>query len=777
MKSAPSTTGPIESLLGQPETLPAAAAEAIARLLPNEPIRVFALADLDVRRRFSPTWLAVTDAHVVLAAPKDGAAAGGSASDWGTTAFPIGEIESIETFDGIACCWMTLLAAEKRPLATVQYTRRQGRAIGNVQFAAEQIRKRQKEANGGAALAGNLDPRNDYQEAVLKSVKEAQASLLTQKMGILLRLLSYMRPHKKAVAIGFTMSVLMTLAVLIPPYLTRLLVDNILRPVERGSLAAPEAFRWLWMTIGALAAMLALGEVMSFVRLRVMAIVGEKISMKLREDVYGHMQKLSLAFFGSRPTGTLVTRVSSDTDRLWDFITFGFIDMVMAGFQILGVAVALVLQDWSLALAVLAPVPIMIAMFYVFGERLQVLFLRIWRKWSSMTAVLSDVIPGIRVVKAFAQEDHEVQRFNEKNLAVEQEAEILHREWTRFWPRVMMLMHTCTLLVWVIGAPRVLRHMQSGGAEGMPLGIFLAFVGYMWLFWEPVQRLGMMSRAINRVTTSASRVFEVLDTVPTIANKPDAAATPPLEGRVAFDNVTFSYDGVRNVLRNVTFDVTPGEMIGLVGPSGGGKTTLVNLICRFYDVKDGTIRIDGRDVRDLDIGSLRRQIGVVLQEPYLFHGTVAENIAYGSHGASRRDVIEAARAANAHEFICGFPDGYETVVGERGQTLSGGERQRISIARAILHSPRILILDEATSSVDTETEKKIQEALKRLVSGRTTFAIAHRLSTLSAANRLFVLEAGRLIEHGTHAELLAKPDGLYAKLHKTQMELHATIAV
>jgi ATP-binding cassette subfamily B protein len=776
MRKAAASAGPIESLLGQPEDLPSAVAEAVRRLLPNEPIRVFALADLDARRRFVATWLVVTDAHVVIAAPKEETTPAGP-MDWTPTVFPIAEIESVETFDGLACCWMTLCAAEKRPLATVQYTRRQSRAIGNVQFAAEQIRKRQKESGNEAALAKDLDPATDYREAVLKAVKDAKASLLTPAMGVMLRLLSYMRPHRKTVALGFATSILMTLVMLTPPYLTRVLVDDILRPVEQGTVTEAHAMRWLWITIGALAGMLALSEALSFIRMRVMAIVGEKIAMKLREDVYSHMQKLSLSFFGSRPTGTLVTRVSSDTDRLWDFITFGFIDMVMAGFQILGVAVALVLQDWSLALAVLAPVPVMVGMFYFYGERMQVLFLRIWRKWSAMTAVLSDVIPGIRVVKAFAQEEHEIRRFNEKNLAVEQEAEILHREWTRFWPRVVMLMHTCTLIVWAIGAPRVLRHMQTGGVEGMPLGIFLAFVGYMWMFWEPVQRLGMMSRVINRVTTSASRVFEVLDTAPTIANKPDALPTPPLQGRVAFDNVTFSYDGVRNVLRNVSFEVAPGEMIGLVGPSGGGKTTLVNLICRFYDVKDGAIRIDGHDVRDFDVASLRRQIGVVLQEPYLFHGTVAENIAYGSHGASRRDVIEAARAANAHEFICGFPDGYETVVGERGQTLSGGERQRVSIARAILHSPRILILDEATSSVDTETEKKIQEALKRLVSGRTTFAIAHRLSTLSAANRLFVLEAGRLVEHGTHAELLAKPDGLYAKLHKTQMELHAAIAV
>jgi ATP-binding cassette subfamily B protein len=246
---------------------------------------------------------------------------------------------------------------------------------------------------------------------------------------------------------------------------------------------------------------------------------------------------------------------------------------------------------------------------------------------------------------------------------------------------------------------------------------------------------------------------------------------------VTFENVTFSYDGVRNVLKGVSFEVQPGVMIGLAGSSGSGKTTLINLICRFYDIKDGAVKIDGIDVRDLELQAMRRQIGVVLQEPYLFRGTIAENVAYGSLGASMKDIINAAKAANAHEFVCGLPDGYDTMVGERGLTLSGGERQRISIARAILHNPRLLILDEATSSVDTETEKKIQEALQRLVAGRTTFAIAHRLSTLSAADRLFVMDDGKLVEQGTHQELLAKPEGAYAKLHHTQLELQALIAV
>jgi len=763
----------LQTYFKQADELPVAVREAFQRALPEESIRVYALSDLDGEQRFGERWLILGERHLVLAEP-DGASMNGHTA-WTTRTLALSAIEKFELLEGLSSSRLQMISASHELIASLQFTRRQAPAIGNLQFVAEQVRKRLQENTAPTALAGDFDPAAEYQEAVLKSVKEAKATLAMPKLGVMFRLLSYLKPHKKPVAIGLTLAMLLTSLQLLPPYLTKVLVDDILRPVETGRIT--DASFWLWVVIGSLAAVWSVSEFISFLRLRIMALTGEKIATQLREDIYNHMQKLSLSFFGSRSTGSLITRVSSDTDRLWDFITFGIIEVVVSVFQIIGVAAALFLQDWSLAILVLVPLPIMMVMFYWHSKKIQVLFLRIWRKWSALTGVLSDVIPGIRVVKAFAQEDHEVKRFRDKNKALEAEAEILHRQWTRFWPSVVMLMHTCSLIVWAVGAPRVLQYALTNGAEGMPLGVFIAFTGYMWMFWAPVQHLGMMSRTINRVSTSASRVFEVLDTVPSIVNKPEAKVIEPLQGHVTFENVTFTYDGVRNVLKGVSFEVQPGEMIGLVGPSGGGKTTLINLICRFYDVKDGSVKIDGFDVRDFELSSMRRQIGVVLQEPYLFHGTIAENIAYGSHNASLRDIIAAARAANAHEFICGFPDSYETMVGERGQTLSGGERQRISIARAILHNPRLLILDEATSSVDTETEKKIQEALQRLVAGRTTFAIAHRLSTLSIADRLFVMEDGKLAEQGTHEELLAKPDGVYAKLHRTQAELHALIAV
>jgi ATP-binding cassette subfamily B protein len=291
------------------------------------------------------------------------------------------------------------------------------------------------------------------------------------------------------------------------------------------------------------------------------------------------------------------------------------------------------------------------------------------------------------------------------------------------------------------------------------------------MFVAPIEVIGQMARIMNRATTSAHRVFEVLDTEPEVTDDPDPVRLTPVTGRVTFDNVTFGYDGVRQIVRGMSFAVEPGEMIGLVGPSGGGKTTVINLIARFYDVTGGRVLVDGVDLRRLDSGHYRRQVGIVLQDPYLFHGTVVENIRYGHPEASLDQVVAAAKAANAHDFVCKLAHGYDTVVGERGHTLSGGERQRVSIARAILHDPRILILDEATSSVDTETEYQIQEALERLIRGRTVFAIAHRLSTLRRADRLFVIEDGKIVESGTHEELLGLASGVYRRLYTLQREI------
>jgi ATP-binding cassette subfamily B protein len=387
-----------------------------------------------------------------------------------------------------------------------------------------------------------------------------------------------------------------------------------------------------------------------------------------------------------------------------------------------------------------------------------------------VTAVLADAIPGVRVVKAFNQEGRERNRFDLRNDAACESFNQIHHTWTSFWPFLWLAVQGMTLGVWIFAMPRLLGYSPT--AAPLNVGVFVSFALYMGMYMQPIEVLGRMTFILNRATSSAHRVFEILDTEPEIRDKEDAVRLDPVLGRVEFDQVSFGYDGVRSILKGVSFRVEPGEMIGLVGPSGAGKSTITNLISRFYDVTHGRITIDGVDVRDLDLGHFRRQLGIVLQDPHLFHGSILDNIRYGMPEADLAAVVSAARTANAHDFICQLPQGYDTVVGERGHTLSGGERQRVSIARAILCNPRILILDEATSSVDTETEHKIQEALDKLVEGRTVFAIAHRLSTLRRANRLFVVDEGRIVEEGTHAELLDNPDGVYTRLVRMQQELH-----
>jgi ATP-binding cassette subfamily B protein len=407
------------------------------------------------------------------------------------------------------------------------------------------------------------------------------------------------------------------------------------------------------------------------------------------------------------------------------------VDLSLSVVMLIGLCAVLISLDPVLGLLMAAPLPGIYVAIRRNGRHMERLSQRAFRRWSNLTDVLSDTIPGIRVVRAFNQHAREASRFRHANDAATSDFNLYHAVWTSFWPAVMLSVELAIILVWTFALPRLLGRDLMG--PPLSLGVFVSFLLYTGMFMWPIEVVGQMARTVSRATTSAHRVFEVLDTRPEVVDAADAQAVPQLHGDVHFDDVSFSYDDVRPTLKHISFQVRAGEMIGLVGPSGGGKSTIVNLLARFYDVSAGRVLVDGVDIRRLSGGAYRRHVAMVLQDPYLFQGSVLDNIRYGVPEATPAQVVAAARVANAHDFISTLPHAYDTLVGERGHTLSGGERQRISIARAVLSDPRILILDEATSAVDTETERKIQEAMDRLVRGRTVFAIAHRLSTLRNA--------------------------------------------
>ncbi len=602
----------------------------------------------------------------------------------------------------------------------------------------------------------------------------------------LLRITRFARPCTNLIILGVVLSLASTALSLVPPYLTIPLMDKVLIPyqnrveeveksTQQDAAAREGQLRELrdqdgasrlatvaWYLTGLLAA--AVGAwVLAWGQGAVMAWVSERISANLRNETYGHLLRLSLEYFSGRRTGDLIARISSDTDRICSYLSDTLMDFGADVLMIVGTAVILFSINPTLAAVTLCPLPLIIWLVYLVRARLQTGFQRGGRRWGEMTSVLADSIPGIRVVKAFAQERREMDRFRMTNNRVVEANDRVNTVWTFFWPMVALMNQVGLLVVWAFGAWRVIDLQIT-------VGVLAGFLAYIGRFYVRVEAMSRMFSLTERAAASAQRLMEVLDQQPRVTEPAQPAPVGRVEGHIELRRVSFRYHS-RPVLDNVELDIRPGEMIGLVGPSGAGKTTLINLVCRFYDVSEGAIHVDGTDIRDFPLDGYRRNIGVVLQEPFLFYGTIAENIAYGRPDASLEAIMEAARAARAHDFILRLPDGYDSMVGERGQSLSGGERQRISIARALLIDPRILILDEATSSVDTETEREIQLALENLIQGRTTIAIAHRLSTLRRADRLVVLERGQIVEVGPHDDLLQR-GGTYARLYRAQLEMN-----
>ncbi len=603
--------------------------------------------------------------------------------------------------------------------------------------------------------------------------------LLAEKDGIcpfcisrwdtLRRIAGFLQPYRGRVVALMVGSLLMTGLGLLPPYVVRHIIDDVLNPGVQGTISAEEGMTLLgWLVLGLLAVqLLTWGTNLATGFMR--ADISAWSSRDVREKLYHSLQFLPLRFYEKRQVGNLISRFMNDADRLEMFLLF-FVPFLLSNvLMLIGILCLLFWMNWELTLYVLIPVPfIVVASIKKFGQ-----LRRYWTawsaKWSRLSSHINESISGIRIVKSFAQEAREEARFTTRNEALWDASVTAERVWVVFSAIVNFAMSFGIFFVWYFGGRQILN-------QELTLGVLMAFISYIWQLYRPLQFFSGANNMITRSLAGAERIFEVIDARPESFQRPDALPLPDIRGRVVFRDVYFGYDPGKPVLKGVDLTVEPGEMIGLVGRSGVGKSTLINLICRFYDSDRGQLEIDGVNIEQIRLGDLRRQIGMVAQESFLFNGTIFENIAYARPGANLKDVMRAARAANAHEFIVRKPDGYDMVVGERGNRLSGGEKQRLSIARAILHDPKILILDEATSAVDTPTEKKVQEAIANLVRGRTTFAIAHRLSTLRNADRLVVIDDGKVAEQGTHEELMAR-EGIFHGLVTTQQQTTAVMAV
>ena len=737
------------------EGLPVAVRHGLdAAGLNHRPVLLAIDTDVSIDGRPEREWLVVTPDHLSVAA------------DHGRLVRSVGwpEVEQVRTTAGIGGGtlqaridgdWMDLL----------RYSNACATRFHKVSRALDQAKD---------GIATRTEPLLDASDDVLDpprcpschlrlTTREQSCPRCMQKGRILARVGELLAPYTRGAIILCLLTLLGVVAELIPPKLQQYMVDGILSRPAAASDALPDFKTALLVVVLALAFSRALLSIVGVLKGRLATAIGTGLTGTLRAEMVNKLQNLSVAYYDRHQVGSMISRVAHDSEVLHGLmhqLTGGFLLQIV---QLVGVGAMLVWINPKLALFTLIPVPLVILGSWVFWRHVYPRHYRLWDASSKQMAALSGMLSGIRVVKAFAQEPRERDRFKTASDHLSQWRLWVEQTNSTYAATMQLVFGLGGLIVWYVGGRDVI-----GGQ--MTLGQLIAFLAYLAMFYAPLGALSNFTTWLTSFLSGSQRVLELLDTPVTIAETGHPVAWNDVRGEIRFDNVTFGYDRNQPVLRDVSFTVAPGEMVGIVGRSGSGKTTLVNLLGRFYDVQEGVISIDGIDIRDLATTDLRERLGIVFQDSFLFRGTIWKNLSYGRPAATVEQGLTAAKAAGAHDFICRQPLGYETLLGEHGAGLSGGEKQRLSIARTLLYDPRILVLDEATSNIDAEAEKSIQEALSALVKGRTTIAIAHRLSTLRNADRILAFDRGRLVEQGTHAELLAA-DGIYARLVKIQTQV------
>jgi len=571
------------------------------------------------------------------------------------------------------------------------------------------------------------------------------------------KLFKYIKPELIVLSVCILISAITTAIALLPPFMTQKIVDDIIPMRDAGNVAG--GLQALTIVVIILVVAHLLNHALAALRALLLRRSGDRIVMNLRNDVYDKAQHLPMSFYDKTSTGAVINRISGDTATIQSFILKITQECIVQLILLIGIVVIMLVLNWRLTLLSLIPVPIVAVCAKIFSKKVRPYYIKIWKRWTAVTSIMTDTIPCIRVVKAFAGEKRAVKKFERYN-----------KEWykvssssarlTQTVPHIIGFAVTCgTLLIWAIGG----RWAMLGTVS---TGMLVSFISYATMFYGPVNFFANLQDSYQAAIVSVERIFDILDSDPE-QNTEDGAKPTHLKGRIEFRHVNFSFDKTKRTLSDINLVIEPGDIVGIVGTTGSGKSTLINLLLRFYDHYEGEILVDGVNIKDMDIGYFRNCIGYVQQEPMMFSDTIFNNIAYGMPDASIEQVIYAAEVANAHEFIVRQPDAYDSMLGERGVGLSGGEKQRISIARAVLKNPSLLVFDEATAAVDSETEHLIQEAIERLISGRTTLMIAHRLSTLRKANKIIVLDQGRIIECGSHDELMALK-GKYYKLIEIQ---------